>query len=108
MWKPILFVAAALAVVFWVGHAKAAEEVRSPSVVLNFPLVCMDRADLLSLIGKAGAYPVWPGIRNGTFLSTLYLNTNGTWMLTEERAMSKTACILSSGEDNELLGIGGI
>jgi hypothetical protein len=108
MLKPILFVAAALAVLFWVGHAKAAEEVRSPSVVVNFPLVCMDKKDLLSMIGKTGAYPVWHGIRNDTFLSTLYLNTNGTWMITEWRAMSKTACILSSGEQNELLGIGGI
>jgi hypothetical protein len=108
MLKPILVVAAALAMVFWMGHAEAAEEVKGANKIVNFPLVCTDQETLERDLGRMGAFPVWHGIRNGTFLSTLWLQSGGGWMLTEERAMSKTICILSSGEQNELLGIGGI
>lgn len=111
MMKALLLVAAALGLLWVTGSLRqvnAAEAVRSPSVVLNLPIICMDRETLIADIERQGAFAVWHGIRNQTFLSTLYLKSDGSWMLTEERAMSKTACILSSGQQNELLGIGGI
>jgi hypothetical protein len=110
MIRAVLLIAAALAFLWWMGSvSKAApEDVQSPTAIVNFPLVCMDKTELLRVIGKAGGYPIWHGIRKETFLTTLYLIAGGGWMMTEWRAMSKTACILSSGEQNELLGIGGI
>jgi hypothetical protein len=114
MIRAVLLIAAALAFLWWMGSvSKASPEaanlvVSSPTAIVNFPLVCMDKTELLRVIGKAGGYPIWHGIRKETFLTTLYLASGGGWILTEWRAMSKTACILSSGEQNELLGIGGI
>jgi hypothetical protein len=89
-------------------RANADEQITSPDTVINFPLVCSDKKTFTQRMGFTAFYPTWHGIRNKTFLSTLWLRAGGMWVLTEERVMSKTICILASGEDNELLGIGGI
>jgi hypothetical protein len=109
MWKALLLVAAALGFLWWVGSiAQASEEVESPSVVVNFPINCEDKTGFLRKMGWAQFSPMWHGVRNATFLTTLWLKPGGAWVLTESRAQSKTVCVLASGEDNELLGIGGI
>lgn len=103
----LVIIALIVLLIAGISIAKA-EDVQSPTVLIPFPLVCSDRDTLVKKIELGGGYAIWHGVRNSTFLTTLYLYTGGRWIMTEERAMSKIMCILGSGEDNELLGIGGI
>jgi hypothetical protein len=111
MWKPILFVAAALAVLFWVGHAKA-QAPEAPQALMQLipmPVPCTSDAELvLDRANKTGFVLTWQGILEDQVLYQLYLQPGGTWMITLERAGKPGLCVVGAGSQNELMGIGGI
>jgi hypothetical protein len=112
MWKALLLVAAALGFLWWVGSIQSVAAQQAPDVkmvVAPMPVPCTADGDLLLDKAKQEGFVLtWQGVLQQNVLYQLYLQPGGAFMLVMEKANNPIICVVAAGEDNELLGVGGI